>query len=179
MRNILTSLTVICFLFRGCSPETGIPFEVNTENGTITYSGGSEPLGPISMRLNGNDALKNSFLFHEKDSLVCINSMDHTDIVYVFKGHPSSGSIKISLINAGKVNSEISEFQIVVFQKDPNLYDYLFTSNHATWDFSRDTKGDTLLFSLRNCGIPVILLPGEKLQLPRLNLINSLSGSDG
>lgn len=88
MRTILTSLTVICLLFRGCSHETDVPFEVNIENGTITYSGGSEPLGPIIMKLNGNDALKNSFLFHEKDSLVCINSVDHTDIVYVFKGYP-------------------------------------------------------------------------------------------
>ncbi len=178
MREILTSLTVICFLLSGCSTERGFPFDVNISTGTITYTISNDSLGPISIRLNGNDALKNSFLFHETDSLVCINSLDQIDIVCILKEYPSAGTINISLINAGKENGEINEFRILAFQADPDLTDRIFTGNHVPWNFSREIKGDTLIFSLRNNGTPVILLPGEKLQLPRVNLLNRLTGSE-
>jgi len=179
MREFLSSLIIIFFLLSGCKPDTDFPFEVDIRTGTIIYTGGNEPPGPLSIRLNGNDALKNSFLFHETDSLVCINSFEQIDIVCVFREYPSAGTINISLINAGKENREINEFRIMAFKSDPDLTDYIFSGNHSPWNLSRDIKGDTLILSLRNNGTPVILLPGEKLRLPRVNLLNRLTGSEG
>lgn len=168
----IAPIIISLFLARGCSRDPDVPFNIDTGTGTFTFTTENHPSESFRIKLNGNSVLKKCYIFQETDSVVCINSLDELDIISVFKENSSAGSIRISIINAGKENRSVNDFHIQSVRVNSHWEFDIISYGGNPWRFCRHEKNDTLLFSLQNYGTPVILLPGEKLELPQVNLVN-------
>lgn len=189
-RNISAALLTVQLIFPGCGSTSDFPFEIDISSGSYSFLCEGEPLGPMYYSLNGQLPLKNSFLFEEKDSLVCISSLGDLDIIAVFKGNHLSASLRLTVVNAGKGSQAVNELRnfilplgnrymlsemegsrISIVSPSAMQQEYFLTGqDELPWSISPKIAGDTLVYSLEDPFTPLILLPGEKLKLPRLKL---------
>ena len=177
-------------ILQGCRHQSNVPFWIDTRAGTYSFLDGGRQLGPINMELNGRSPLQGSFLFHEEDNLVCINSVNELDIIARFAGNQSEGTLQMQVINTGKENLEIFQLDplvlnvtmdftfeiindkelIIVNSQNQGSITILKVINDQPWDLRFHENGDNLVLSLLLWDNSVVLMPEEKLILPGLNI---------
>ena len=178
-------LLAILVLLVSCTGNTHTIFEVDPEEGSYWFLPGTHSLGPGGLMVNGHKALEGAFLFQGADSLVAISSLDELDIISIFKGDSTRGTLQIIFINSGEENQAISQlraFTLVLENKfrivevnahraviegsnQPSSCFYLRTDSTGLWDFSIEHCGDSLLAAFNGSGSSIVLLPEEKLSM--------------
>ncbi|MCK4751703.1 MAG: hypothetical protein KAT15_31820, partial [Bacteroidales bacterium] len=99
-------------LLVSCAEENVTTIRVDPEKGSYWLRPGNQTLGPMRLVVNGSHALKGAFLFHGADSLVAINSLGDLDLITVFKGNNTGGTVHLILINTGDENQVIKQVKM-------------------------------------------------------------------
>jgi hypothetical protein len=194
MKPVITTLIIVMVLgqiiLHGCRNASNNPFHLDTELGTCSFTGIRSELGHFRMDLDGTNPLQGAFLFQKRDHLACINSNGDLDLIALFEGNPLGGIMQVKFINAGKENAEISNISQMILPIHPDdLFhqvdetavvwrdnqDDAFRlkvrgSDDLPWDLSFKTSDNQLILSLTLKGSPLVLLPGEELELPQFEI---------
>ena len=181
-------LLAILVLLVSCTGNTHTIFMVDPEEGSYRFLPGNHSLGPVGLMVNGHQALEGAFLFHGADSLVAISSMGKLDIISIFKGDSTRGTLQIIFFNSGEENQAISQLKaftlllenkfrivevnahraVIEGSNQPSSYFCLRTDPAVLWDFSIEHRGDSLFAAFNGSGSSIVLLPEEKLSMPPL-----------
>jgi hypothetical protein len=107
-----TSCMALLILLVSCAEENGTTIRVDPETGSYWLQPGDQALGPMGLVVNGSHALEGAFLFHGADSLVAISSLGELDLIAIFKGTNTGGSVHLILINTGLENQVIKQVKM-------------------------------------------------------------------
>jgi len=144
---------------------------VDPELGSCRVHFAGHPVGAIKLKVNGKQVLEGAHVFHGTDSLVAIISQDGIDILAVFKGDSTRGSVQLLLVNPGKEKQVVSNVEILA-------------SGHVgfsgpsgcggLWNYISGSGGDSLIRTLDLSGSAMVLLSEERLSLPPLQFFYHL-----
>jgi len=177
-------------LLHGCRETSNIPFKIDPQNGTCSFTGIGSELGPFRMDLDGTNPLEGAFLFQKMEHLACINTKGDLDMITLFAGNPFCGTMQVKFINAGKENAKVFSLAQMVMpihhdsllsQLDETTalwrdnQDHAFrlrvgSSDDCPWDLSFRVSDNQLLLGMELIGSPLVLLPGEELKLPHFEI---------
>ena len=183
-------LLIFLALNTSCRKERDSSFTIDPKQGTFHFLS-FEFLGP---EMNGVHALKEAFIFSQRDCLVAINSVENSDLIVTMKGDSAHCQIRFSVVNAsdtpqtiGEVNlfSLVAKDQFLVREIGPAHAGILRmgtaaacldirTAQNTPWDPVMMLRDDTLLCKLPIEHAPLVLLPGEKLDMPALEFFYHL-----
>jgi hypothetical protein len=120
---------------------------------------------------------------------VAINSSGKLDFITVFKGDSCQGTVEQYVVNTAEENQVVTRFKLLGLQLKGGMMVAALDEKHldlAVWGNPSETvsiqtdpdspwvsffciSGDSLTCWLDLAGSPIVLLPGEKVQMPALD----------
>ena len=185
--QVLIPALLLCI--SGCDGSPDPPFQADPREGTFNFLGGEGMPGGMMILVNNSPVLKDAFIFSDHGRLVCINTVDHMDIIVTFGTLSRTGSMAVSLVNTADGNRQVNSLVVLSFflvpgvrarQTDGMGLEITDTVDNAvpwrieppgggTWGYAWLTREDTISLRLQQGSSPVMLLPGEKLDLPSVS----------
>ncbi len=160
-----------------CAKQNHTPFHVDTVNGSYMIFAESAASSASGIVVNGKRILQDAYLFNENESLVAIGSVGELDMITHFSGDSTSGAIRLSLHNRGKVSLAVKQVELCSMPIEVESGLQLMIENHVSglpWSLSIDRQGNLITCSLDLSNSSIILLPEEELCLPRLEFFYHL-----
>lgn len=120
---------------------------------------------PVSVEINGHNALDGGHLFQGKDSLVVISSIDGMDVISVFKGKGEDEHLQITVSNPTDSTLEINSLKVLAAKGE---------DENSLWKWQNHGSRESPELALNLSGSSLILLPEERIILPTLKIFSHL-----
>ena len=189
MKKLVTGLLPLLCLLSSCGNASDFPFEVDTDQGIFRIVIDQYATGPWTPEVNGSRVLEGAFLFRKEDSLVAVSSSGRLDVISVFRGGHKSCSLQLSVVNPDKGVLEISDVRLfnIILDGSTSVAECSGRSvklsgrsdlsveisrqipDGGLWDCIIEPQETSVSCSLALSGSSIVLLPGERVDLPIVN----------
>jgi hypothetical protein len=179
-------ILVLALIFKDCTGPAAPLFFADLPEGRFQYRDGEGVSRGMVILVNNQPVLEDAGMFHDRDRLICINTIDHLDVIVEFNSHSPAGSMAISLVNATDSIRQLKNLVVLEFTPDPGtgirqttgggleITDtgnegeswYILPPDENIWVLHWSIEKDTISLALETGLAPVVLLPDEKLELP-------------